>query len=517
MEKIVCNDIKKHFGGVKALQGAFLELKAGEIRALFGGNGSGKSTLAKILGGVIAPDSGKIFIDDQDAKINSPIVAKSLGIVVTSQELSLFDNLSVEDNIMFSVLPKKHKYFVDKDKIKESARLILEKLQISDISSIPVRKLQENKKYLLEFAKALAQEPKFLIVDEITSALFAQEFETIMDILFELSSDGIPIIFISHRMSEIYRVCHSVTVMRNGVTVGTYDLNTIDKEELLNLMTAGNLQPGESSSKIKVDSYQASIPKSFDSEANHQIVEKQDYDSYLLKLEDFHLKSFDKKINISVMPGEFIGLSGLQGQGQSELVRTIFGLNGPVNIIIKGGRIKVNSPFEAVSYQIAFISGDRQTEGVFPDRSVQENLDVVHDLIFSRGRINYPKIIKQLKIVIDSLRQPIKDLSGGNQQKVVIGRWVSSEPFILLADDPNKGVDVQARRDVHEIFKQIVETGATIIMASSDDEELVDISKLIRRTKILVFYNGSIIKILQGEDINVENIISASLSKGVTD
>lgn len=513
MEKIVCENIKKHFGGVKALQGASLELKAGEIRALFGGNGSGKSTLSKVLGGVVAPDSGKIFIDGEEVKIKSPMRAKSLGIIITSQELSLFDNLSIENNILLNVFPKKSKYFVDKKMVNERVRLILQEFKINDISAIPVRQLPENKKYLLEFVKALVQEPKFLIVDEITSALFTQDFEIVKSVLFKLRDKGVPIVFISHRMNEIYNICDSVTVMRNGITIGTYDLKNICKEELLYLMTGNKI---EDEKFINIFSDRETLKNKAINEGNIVHKEnKQDLRDYLLKIEDMHLKSFNNRINIDIKPGEFIGLSGLQGQGQSELIRTIFGLNGQIEINLKGEKVIINSPLDSVKNGFAFISGNRQTEGVFSERSVQENLDVVHDIIFSRGKVKYQTVIDQLEILLNNLRQPIKSLSGGNQQKAVIGRWISTEPLILLADDPNKGVDVQARRDVHKIFKKIIDSGATIIMASSDDEELVDISKLIPNTKILIFYNGIIIRTLLGEDINVQNIVSASLSKGV--
>jgi ribose transport system ATP-binding protein len=516
MKKIVCENIKKHFGGIKALQGASLDLKAGEIRALFGGNGSGKSTLSKILGGVLAPDSGKIFIDDKEVKINSPMKAKQLGIIITSQELSLFDNLSIENNILLNKFPKKSKYFINRNKINDNARLILQELQISDILSFPVKKLPENKKYLLEFAKALAQEPKFLIVDEITSALFTQDFEIVRNALFKLRDKGLPIIFISHRMNEIYNICDTVTVMRNGMTIGTYDLKSIDKEELLDLMT------GKKSEEDKDSIYDNILYKEKNKNNNISYNEnikkekvKKDTNNYLLKLENLKLKSFSKQISLNIMPGEFIGLSGLQGQGQSELVRTIFGLNESFELNIKGKKVVIDSPIKSIKHGFAFISGNRQTEGVFSDRSVQENLDVVHDIIFSRGKVNYQTIIDQLEIVVNNLTQLIKSLSGGNQQKVVIGRWICTEPLILLADDPNKGVDVQARCDVHKIFKKLIDSGKTIIMASSDDEELVDISRLIPNTRILIFYNGIIVRTLLGEDINVKNIISASLAKGV--
>ena len=499
VNSFACQGIKKHFKGVKALQGASLDIKAGEIRALFGGNGSGKSTLAKILGGVLAPDEGEILIDGKTVPINSPQAAKAQGIVVTSQELSLFYNTDIASNIMFNTLPTRRGLFMDRRRIEEEAAHSIDRFNLRDSLNIPVSELPDNKKYLVEFAKALMQKPKLLIIDEVTSALFLQDFEIVRTAIFELSEQGIPVIYISHRMSEIFNVCKAVTVMRNGVTVGTYDLSGMPREELLRLMTGE--EKGEEGPQTEVAS---PAPAAATAAAGHPA----------LRVKDLDLTAFGKRISLAAQRGEFIGFSGLQGQGQSELIRTLFGMRGHVSMEIMGTETSFHTPLEAIRRGIGFLSGNREIEGSFSERPVRENMDVVHSYVLGRGGMDFAATVKEYNIVVDSPNQPIKSLSGGNQQKVIISRWTGVKPKILLADDPTKGVDVQARREVHQIIRGLVNAGTTVLMSSSDDEELVDIASLIPMTRILIFYMGEIIETLRGDQITVARIVSSSLAKG---
>ena len=511
MKSIECKGIKKSFGGAKALQNVTLTLGSGEIRALFGGNGSGKSTLAKILGGVVYLDAGQILVDGRVVTINSPSDAEDLGIVITSQELSLFDNMSVEYNILFSILPKGKGLFLDRKSIVQKARDQLDRLGHLEIADARVSELPDNKKYIVEFAKALVQEPKLLIIDEITSALYSQEFEIVKNVIFELSKKGTLIIFISHRMNEIYQICQSVTVLRNGESIRTDPLNAINKEELLNLMT-GKEEVNNGGGVHGENFLDASV---IHDELDKTSRPKKHTTPPLLSFKGLLLPSFDKTVELETYPGEFVGISGLQGQGQSEFLRSLFGLVNPAVVSIDGKEVLLSSPLDAIKNGVGFISGNRQIEGVFSERSVQENLDTIHNYVLGRGSTDYNGIIDDYRIVVNDLRQPVSSLSGGNQQKVVIGRWVSIKPKILLADDPNKGVDVQARRDVHNILKDLVNSGSTVLMVSSDDEELADTARLIPNTRVIIMYNGSIIKTLREKEVTVENIISFSLSKGL--
>lgn len=493
---VECKNVAKSFGAVKALRDASITVQPGEIRALFGGNGSGKSTTAKILAGTVAPDSGAISIDGQEIHITSPMCAKKLGIVATSQELSLALNLSVATNVMLSCLPTKSKFFLDKRAVENKAKKQLESLNLGHLLEREISELPNNQKYMVEFAKALVQEPKLLIVDEVTSALFSQDFEIVKKILFELRDNGVPIIFISHRMNEIYDICQTVTVMRNGSTIGTYDLKDISHNELLSQM---------SGKEIVKEDIKAVNTASFIRSGDQKV---------MLSVQDLTLPKFGHKIAFHASAGQFIGISGLQGQGQSEFIRSIFGMMGSVDIEVDGKEVECDSPLVAIGNGIGFVSGDRENEGIFSERSIQENLNAVCKLVLRKGEADHQKVISAYGVIMDNLNQPIKSLSGGNQQKVVIGRWTSMNPKVLLADDPNKGVDVQARRDVHLIFKELVDSGSTVVMVSSDDEELVDISKIIPESNVLIMYEGQIVKTLKGAEITVENIVAASLSKG---
>jgi len=488
-----CKNISKTYGSVVAIEEASLSVEKGEIRAILGGNGSGKSTLAKIIGGIVKQTTGEIYINNEKYDVNSPADAKRKKVIITSQELSLLSNLTVEENLVLPAIPKDKFIFTSKKQIREKALGILKDIGLTEKVNKKISELPANEQFLVEFAKALLQEPEILVIDEITSALFREEVELLKKIVRELSSKGCTILFISHRMAEIFSLCSSVTVMRNGRVINTYKIEDVDEDLLVEMLTGEKISPYE----IKKNS------------ADQRKAENE----LLLEVEKLPLKRFNKELNLQVYKGEFIGIAGLQGQGQSDLVRTLFGLDGPVDIKIEGKAIHINSLIRSVQSGIAFLSGDREKEGTFAERSILENLAVVSEGTFGK-KVDKPKeLLNQYKVKYDNLAQPIKNLSGGNQQKVVLARWTGTNPKILLADDPTKGIDVSARRDVHEVFNNLVLNGSTVILVSSDDEELVNISKLIPKSRVLVLYDGEISKTLVGEEITVHNIISASLPR----
>ena len=234
-----------------------------------------------------------------------------------------------------------------------------------------------------------------------------------------------------------------------------------------------------------------------------------------LSASDIHIPLYNTMASIEALQGEFIGISGLQGQGQSDFIRSLFGLRKPVKVLINGKKLTIASPIDAIRNGIGFISGNRETEGVFPERPVYENLEAINNYILKRGKIDYNEVIGNFRIMADDIKDPIKSLSGGNQQKVVIARWMLTKPKILLADDPSKGVDVQARKEIHEIINDLVRNGSTVLMVSSDDEELSNIGDLIPNARILIMYNGKIIQTLTGKAITVQNIIQHSISRGI--
>ena len=385
----------------------------------------------RFLEDVISIDSGNIFINDKKVLIKSPKTSEDLGLIITSQELSLFYNLSVEYNIMMHLIKMKNYMILDNNKIKENAYNILKRLDHIDIAQKDIMELPDNKKYIIEFAKSLVRKPKLLIIDEITSALYSQEFEIVKDIIFELKDNGIPIIFISHRMNEIYDICESVTVMRNGVDVLTDELKNIDKKDLLNLMTGrqGNIEKDEDKSK-GIGNLSVNDNKKIFKGGRERI----------FRAENIHIPIYNTNVDIEAKKGSFVGISGLQGQGQSDVIRTIFGLRDRLAMEIDGNGVVIEKPIDAIKMGIGFISGNRETEGVFADRPIYENIDVISNYILNNKSANYHDILEKFQIKIGDLNDPIKSLSGGNQQKVVIARWLSMRPKLLLADDPSKGV-----------------------------------------------------------------------------
>ena len=490
MAILECKEIKKSFGAVTALKGVTLEVKQGEVRALFGGNGSGKSTLAKILGGFVELNAGEIRIDGKMVKCSSPSQAKKCGIVVTAQELSLFSNLSVSQNLTLADIPTKMGV-VDKKAVRAMAFDVLKKVHLSKLIDDPVDSLSLNQKYMLELAKALLQKPRILILDEITSALYREEVLIVKEIVEELKSEGCAVIFVSHRMPEIYAICDTITVLRNGAVVGTYDVASKSKNELLSLMTGRTIT---------------------DTEVVEHRVYTQESES-ILSVKNLKLLNKNNTVDLDVYKGEIVGVAGLQGNGQSELVRTLFAINDSIDMKVKGRDCKIRNPQNAVENGIAFISGERELEGTFPNRSIAENLTVATELVLhrktSKGQIE--NVLQRYHVVMDSQEQQIQTLSGGNQQKVVMARWTMIEPMLILADDPTKGIDVNARRDVHNLLKELTEKGSAVIFVSSDDEELVELTRSVPYSRVIIMYDGRIVSTLYGNDITTENIAANSI------
>ena len=479
----------KAYGSVIALVDAEMSVEAGEIRALLGGNGSGKSTMAKILAGNVKADQGEFTLHGEAYTINSPTEAKKKKVVMTSQELSLLTNLTVAENINLCDIPK-NKGFADRKDMRQKALAVLEKLEISDLIDRTIDSLTASEQYMIEFAKAILSEPDVLVVDEITSALYSNDVRKVRAALKELKEKNCIIIFISHRLSEIFSICDSVTVMRNGRIIDTYDIENVDSAILLNQMTGVDI-----------------LTKNIDETQNEYIHTGET----LLKVSDLKLEGFDSKIELEIKVGEVIGITGLEGHGQSVLLRTLFGLNQPCTMELQGEKIDIQSPRSAVKKRFAFISGDRTREGVFGERSISDNTDIVINQVLRQKIKDILGILTRFNVKFGSLKHRILSLSGGNQQKVVIGRWVASNPLVLLADDPTKGVDVQSRKDIHEIFVNLASQGSAVLMVSSDEEELISMSAMTPYSKVLVMYEGNIVQTLTGSDINKDNISLASM------
>ena len=485
---LIFQNISKKYGAVVAIKHAEMEIENGEVRAILGGNGSGKSTLAKALGGLISKNSGEIIFDGQSIDFKSPKEAKKNHVIMTSQELSLFGNLTVEENICICDVPLKG-IFTDKKRIKEKSLEILKVMKLENIATKKVEDLAPNQQYMVELAKALVQEPKLLIIDEITSALYREDVEIVDDIIKDLKKKGCMVLFISHRMSELYAMCDSVTIMKNGETLGTYPMQEKTESELLSLMVGSKVETGRQ-------------------HKNRQAKSEKDI---LIKAPHIKIPSYGTEESLEIRKGEIIGVAGLQGHGQTDLVNSLYGNLGEIKIIIDGKEVYIHNSRQAVSNGFAFISGDRERDGTFQERNLAENLAAVK-VLFKHEKIGDSRsVLDSFNVKFDNPGQLISALSGGNQQKVVVGRWLSTKPRLLLANDPTKGIDVKARTDLHKEFVKLAEEGNAVIMISSDDDELVNVTSMAECSRVIVMYEGHISAILEGDAITRENISAASM------
>ena len=489
---LVFQNISKRYGAVIAIKQADMEIEKGEIRAILGGNGSGKSTLAKIAGGLIGRDSGEILFDGKRLDFQSPKEAKKNHVIMTSQELSLFGNLTVEENICICDVPVKG-IFTNRKALKEKASKIMKKMKLEALMGVKVSKLAANQQYMVELAKALVQEPEILLIDEITSALYREDVEVVYQILAELKKQGCIILFISHRMAELYAICDSVTIMKNGETIGTYRMQEKTEDELLSLMAGTKMET---------------------SGGERKYMQKKERDTFI-RAPHIFIPDYGTVESLDVRRGEIIGVAGLQGHGQTDLIRSLYGMNGEIKIEKEGKEISIHSPKQAVSHGFAFISGDRERDGTFQERNLAENIAAVQELVKREKLGDAREVLDIFHVRYDNPRQLITALSGGNQQKVVVGRWLCTKPTLLLADDPSKGIDVNARRDLHREFAKLAEQGSAVVMISSDDDELVNITSMVPVSKVIVMYEGRISAVLEGDEINRENISAASMPIGI--
>lgn len=487
-------NIHKRFDAVVALNEASLQLNSGEIKALVGSNGSGKSTMVKVLGGLVRPNAGEIYLDGQKIKISSAIDARKYGISVAYQDLSLIPQMSVMDNIMLGHEPLGSFKMADQKKIRKYAMDILDKLEIDCSYDDLVETLPPSTQSMVEVAKALSWEPRILLLDEVTAALHHDEVEILFDLLNKLKEEkDLATVIVTHRMDEIYRICDKATVLRGGETVADVLLADTDLDEIVYFMTGKR-------------------PEKTQSE-EHGVKENVEI---LLKVEDIHVLPKVKGISMEVKKGEIVGIGGLQGQGQSEFIRAILGVvnyhQGKVEF--KGRQVKYPSAVEAIKDGMGFISGDRTKEAVFPVRSVAENIYATKSISGKYYHWLSPKevhkeakeVVERFNIKIGSLTSPANSLSGGNQQKVVVGRWMNVKPELLLLDDPTKGVDISSRREIHKILMDAVSRGMTVIIVSSDNKELLDICD-----RVYVFYEGEISGILSGDDMTEERLVTAMM------
>ena len=491
----------KRYGGVKALQEAALRVEAGRIHAVLGENGAGKSTLIKIMAGVVAPDEGEMILDGRPVRFNSPAAANRAGIVCIFQELSLVPDLSVADNVAISNPPTRFG-LIDRRAQRHMAEEALARAGAEDIHPLAlVKDLSLSRRQMVEIAKALARQPRILILDEATSALTASDVTRIYAVLKRLRAEGLALLYISHRMHEIAELADDCTVFCNGRNVASYLAGTKSDNEVVELMI-GREYSGVFPPK----------PAAVASDAPP-----------LLEVRGLSWTDRLRDISLKVRAGEVVGLGGLDGQGQRELLLALFGVlrGASGQTLIDGVPVTVSGPSVAKSRRVgmALIPEDRKTEGLMLPMSVADNLSFAALDRFSNfgvvdraaERTEIERIVRLLAVRSDGTAMPVGSLSGGNQQKVVIGKWLMVAPRIILLNDPTRGIDVGTKQEIYQLLRDLAAAGAAIVFYSTDYDELVGCCD-----RVLVLYDGAVRRELVGAEITERALISSALNIDAT-
>jgi ABC-type sugar transport system ATPase subunit len=491
--------ISKHYPGVQALDAVDFELRAGEVRALLGKNGAGKSTLAKILSGAIQQDSGSIYIEDRLNLVNSPTDAFEAGIATVYQEMSLVLGLTVAENILLGRWPDHQALgwrIIDHKQVMRQAQNALEMMGANLDPKAIVRQLSVPEQQIVEIAKAVSFRPKVLILDEPTSSLPEAEVDHLLALIRHLAENGMAIIYVSHRLQEVPRVADSLTVLRDGKLVGTIPVEESSPERIANMMIGGEWNRAG-------------------------FAEKQDrQDHCSLSVRNLNREGYLHNISFDLHEGEVLGIAGLLGSGRTELLRAIFGLDriDSGEIYVEGEKITYRSPAVMKSKGVGLTPEDRKAEGLVLPLSVADNLVLsAFDRISSYQLISQTdrrqlaeEMVDSLSIVTPGLDVQARQLSGGNQQKLVIGKWLNSQVRILLMDEPTRGVDVQAKEQVYTLVRELAEQGISVIFVSSEIEEVLYVSD-----RILVLNKGQIIEEMSSADADLEEVLALAMKEEV--
>ena len=491
--------VSKRYGGVRALENADLAIEGGRIHAVLGENGAGKSTLIKIMAGVVAPDEGEMLLDGHAVEFASPSDAQAAGIACIFQELSLIPDLSVADNISISD-PPRHFGLIDRRAQRRIAEDALARAGADNIHpSALVKDLSLSRRQMVEIAKALARKPRILILDEATSALTAADVTRIYAVLKRLRADGLALVYISHRMHEIAELADECTVFRNGRSVASYAAGTKSDSEIVELMVGREVSAG----------FPARPPRVADTAPPRLEVAALGWDGRL------------RDISFRLHQSEVVGLGGLDGQGQRELLLALFGVlrSTTGRVSIDGEPVAIESPSVAKRKHIgmALIPEDRKSEGLMLPMSVRDNLSFaaldtlsrwgVVDAAAEREAVD--RIVRLLAVRSDGTQVPAGSLSGGNQQKLVIGKWLMVAPRILLLNDPTRGIDVGTKQEIYQLLRDLAQAGAAILFYSTDIDELVGCCD-----RVLVMVDGAIRRELVGAEITEHALVSSALNLG---
>jgi ribose transport system ATP-binding protein len=478
--------ICKSFPGVKALDNVFLSVNKGEVHGLVGENGAGKSTLMKIMSGVYNADAGKIYIDGKEVNIDSVNKAQELGVSIIFQELNLCPHMTVADNIYIGRPPKKGP-FIDDEQMHINAKAVLDGLGINIDTHALINTLSVAQQQMVEIAKAISRNCRILVLDEPSAALTDKEIDKLFEIIRNLQKKEVGMVYISHRMDELEQICERVSIIRDGQYIGTRNYKDITIDELVNMIVGRTLED-------KYPKYERKIGE------------------VLFEARNIRRKDIVNVDKIQVRKGEILGIAGLMGSGRTEIARCIFGADkaDTKELFMDGKQITVNTPGQAISHGIGYATEDRKYDGLALGLDVQYNTNMAHLKQLSRFGIindkeankNAQKYKEMLRTKTPSLRQSARNLSGGNQQKIVLSKWLCNDVKLLIVDEPTRGIDVGAKYEVYELFNRLSDQGVAIIMISSELPEVLGMSD-----RILVVHEGTINGELDAKKTNQEEIL----------
>ncbi|WP_341214081.1 sugar ABC transporter ATP-binding protein [uncultured Limimaricola sp.] len=482
-------NLRKQFGTNTVLKDVDLCLSAGEVHAIVGENGAGKSTLIKILAGVHRADGGSVVLAGQSLDLSSPQAALRHGIVVIHQELSLAPHLTAEENIFLGHFPRTPLGLINRRKMRDRTRELLDRLSIDIDASVPVGRLSIAQQQMIEIAKAISVDARILVLDEPTAVLDAHRVDTLFELIERLKAQGIGVIFISHHLEEVFRIADRVTVLRDGERTGTEEVRKVDQDWLVTKM----------------------IGRDFERQAKR----KRSMGEVALTLEGLSSEGAFEDVTFELREGEILGLAGLIGAGRTEIAQAIFGLrrvsSGTIRVL--GRLVSIKNPGTATRHGIAYVSEDRQAFGLLPNRSVRENATISNLARFrSFGMLRLDREhsfvrdqIDRLDIRLPSMQSEIRTLSGGNQQKVLLSRAMANRPRVLIFDEPTRGVDIGAKREIYSFIEDLAENGAAIIVISSEMEEVLRLAD-----RVLVIRGGRVAAELPGSAATEERIMRAA-------
>lgn len=482
-------NIVKTFPGVRALDGVSFSVMPGEVHALMGENGAGKSTLMKVLGGIYQPDEGQIFVQEQAELMNSPLEAKKKGIVFIHQELSLAEELSVAENVFLGELPRKSLGRVDWSKLYADTNAILKKLNVGFDAKTIVGDLSIANQQMVEIARALTVEAVAVIFDEPTASLTDAEKVVLFEVIEDLQKQGVGIVYISHRMEEIFKISNRISVLRDGTYTGTLLTKDTNEDEVTRLM----------------------IGRSLDLSRNETLHE---FGEVAFEVKNLSCGDLFHDVNFEVHQGEVLGFYGLVGAGRTEIAETIFGLRTPSSgeILLGGQDLNIQSPVDAIEHGISLVPEDRKGQGLVLGMSCRDNItlpqiDEIRNGLFvatSEEDKVFDKYHDMLSIKTPNSKQSVGNLSGGNQQKIVIGKWLAMNPKVLIVDEPTRGIDVGSKSEIHNLLRELASMGYAVIVISSEMPEVLRVSD-----RIVAMYHGRITRTFTAEEVTEDNLIQA--------